>query len=155
MVNMVEYHPVSTSDPYNLQCFVEAQHDDYEDVCAELRAGRKTSHWIWFIFPQIKGLGTSATSDWFAISSLDEAKAYLQHPVLGPRLRECAQLVNLVEGRSIMEIFGSPDHLKFRSCMTLFARATVENRVFLDALRKYSGGEFDPATLGLVERCRT
>jgi len=152
---MVEYHPVSTSDPYNLQCFVEAQHDDYEDVCAELRAGRKTSHWIWFIFPQIKGLGTSATSDWFAISSLDEAKAYLQHPVLGPRLRECAQLVNLVEGRSIMEIFGSPDHLKFRSCMTLFARATVENRVFLDALRKYSGGEFDPATLGLVERCRT
>ena len=152
---MVEYHPVSTSDPYNLQCFVEAQHDDYEDVCAELRAGRKTSHWIWFIFPQIKGLGTSATSDWFAISSLDEAKAYLQHPVLGPRLRECAQLVNLVEGRSIMEIFGSPDHLKFRSCMTLFAHATVENRVFLDALRKYSGGEFDPATLGLVERCRT
>ena len=79
---MVPDPPDSTSDPYNLQRFVNAQHDDYEDVCGELRAGRKTSHWIWFIFPQIKGLGTSTTSDWFAISSLDEARAYLQHPVL-------------------------------------------------------------------------
>jgi uncharacterized protein (DUF1810 family) len=92
-------------------------------------------------------LGTSTTSDWFAISSLDEAMAYLQHPVLGQRLRECTQLVNLVEGRSIREIFGSPDHMKFRSCMTLFAHATGDNRVFLDALHKYSGGESDPATL--------
>ena len=96
----------------------------------------------------------SATSDWFGISSLNEAEAYLRHPVLGWRLRECTQLVNLVEGRSIREIFGSPDDLKFRSCMTLFAHATVENRVFLDALRKYSNGEFDPATLGLLERGR-
>jgi uncharacterized protein (DUF1810 family) len=144
---MVPDPPDSTPDPYNLQRFVNAQHDDYEDVCGELRAGRKTSHWIWFIFPQIKGLGRSTSSDWFAISSLDEARAYLQHPVLGQRLRECTQLVNLVEGRSIREIFGSPDHLKFRSCMTLFAHATVENRVFLDALLKYSSGEFDPATL--------
>lgn len=145
---------VSTTDPYNLKRFVEAQHDDYEDVCAELSAGSKSTHWMWFIFPQIKGLGMSATSDRFAISSLNEAKAYLQHPVLGQRLRECTQLVNLVEGRSILEIFGSPDHLKFRSCMTLFAHATVENRVFLDALRKYSGGEFDSATLGLLEKVR-
>jgi uncharacterized protein (DUF1810 family) len=152
---MVPEHSASTADPYNLQRFVEAQHADYEDVCAELRAGRKTSHWIWFIFPQIKGLGTSVTSDWFAISSLDEAKAYLQHSVLGQRLRECTQLVNLVEGRSIREIFGSPDHMKFRSSMTLFAHATVENRVFLDALRKYSGGELDPATLGLLGKTPT
>jgi uncharacterized protein (DUF1810 family) len=151
---MVPDHHASTADPYNLQRFVEAQHDVYEDVCAELRAGSKSSHWMWFVFPQMKGLGLSATSDWFGISSLNEAKAYLQHSVLGRRLRECTQLLTLVEGRSIREIFGSPDDLKFRSCMTLFAHATIENRVFLDALRKYSGGEFDPATLGLLERCQ-
>jgi uncharacterized protein (DUF1810 family) len=142
----------SATDPYNLQRFVEAQRDGYEDVCAELRAGSKRSHWMWFIFPQIKGLGTSPTANWFAISSLDEAHAYLQHAVLGQRLRECTELVNLVEGRSLREIFGSPDDLKFRSCMTLFAEATAENGVFLDALRKYCGGQFDPATLGLVEK---
>lgn len=153
-LKMVSYHPVSTADPYNLQRFVNAQHDDYEDVCAELRAGVKTSHWMWFIFPQVKGLGMSATSDRFAISSLDEAQAYLQHPVLGQRLRECTQLVSRVEGRSLREIFGSPDHLKFRSCMTLFAHATPENRVFLDALRKYCDGEFDSATLRLLESGR-
>ena len=134
----------------NLERFVEAQDDVYDDVLKELRSGQKQSHWMWFIFPQMKGLGMSATSDRFAISSLDEARAYLQHPVLGERLRECTQLVNLVEGRSIREIFGSPDHLKFRSCMTLFAHATLENRVFHDALQKYSGGEFDPVTLGLL-----
>jgi len=142
------------ADPYNLLRFVEAQYGIYDDVCTELRAGSKSSHWMWFIFPQIKGLGMSATSDWFAISSLSEAEAYLQHSILGPRLRECTQLVNLIEGLSIQEIFGSPDHLKFRSCMTLFAHATSENRVFLDALRKYSGGEFDPATLDLLEERR-
>jgi uncharacterized protein (DUF1810 family) len=142
------------TDPYNLRRFVEAQNGIYDEVCTELRAGSKSSHWMWFIFPQIKGLGISATSDWFSISSLSEAEAYLQHSILGPRLRECTQLVNLVEGLSIQEIFGSPDHLKFRSCMTLFAHATSENRVFLDALLKYSGGEFDPATLELLEKCR-
>jgi uncharacterized protein (DUF1810 family) len=105
---------------------------------------------MWFIFPQMKGLGMSATSEWFAISSIMEAQAYLQHPVLGQRLRECTELVNLVEGRSILEIFDSPDHLKFRSSMTLFAHATSENRVFHDALRKYCGGEFDRLTLGLL-----
>jgi uncharacterized protein (DUF1810 family) len=145
--------PVHTSaDPYNLQRFLEAQQEDYEDVCAELRAGRKRTHWMWYIFPQIKGLGRSAAADWFAISSLEEAQAYLQHPVLGPRLRECTQLVNLIEGRSLHEIFSSPDDLKFRSSMTLFAQATAENREFLDALRKYSAGEFDPATLGLLKK---
>ncbi|HME37059.1 MAG TPA: DUF1810 domain-containing protein [Candidatus Sulfotelmatobacter sp.] len=149
---MVPSHPVSANDPYNLQRFVDAQQEDYQDVCAELRAGRKRTHWMWYIFPQIKGLGRSATADWFAISSLDEAQSYLQHPVLGPRLRECTQLVNLIEGRSLHEIFSSPDHLKFRSCMTLFAHATAENRVFLDALQKYCGGEFDPVTLGLLKK---
>jgi uncharacterized protein (DUF1810 family) len=153
-LKMLPDHPTSSDDPYNLQRFITAQLDDYEDVCAELQAGRKTSHWMWFIFPQMKGLGMSATSDRFAISSLDEAQAYLQHPVLGQRLRECTQLVNLVEGRSLGEIFGSPDHLKFRSCMTLFAQATPENQVFLDALKKYCAGEFDPATLRLLENNR-
>ncbi len=146
---MVPSNP--SSDPYNLQRFLEAQQEDYADVCAELRAGRKRTHWMWYIFPQIKGLGHSATAEWFAISSLDEARAYLQHPVLGPRLRECAQLVNLVDGRSLHEIFGSPDDLKFRSSMTLFAHATAENREFLDLLQKYSSGELDPATLALLK----
>lgn len=150
---MVSPDPIP-ADPYNLQRFVNAQHDDYEDVCAELRAGTKITHWMWFIFPQMKGLGMSATSDRFAIS-LDEAKAYLQHTVLGQRLRECTQLVNRVEGRSLREIFGSPDHLKFRSCMTLFAQATAENQLFLDALRKYCDGESDPATLRILEGRRT
>ena len=95
--NWSQHHP-TPDDPFNLQRFMNAQEDDYEDVCAELRAGRKTTHWMWFIFPQMKGLGMSATSDKFAISSLDEAKAYLRHPILGERLRECARLVNLVEG---------------------------------------------------------
>jgi uncharacterized protein (DUF1810 family) len=135
-------------DRYNLQCFVDAQSQVYESVCAELGEGRKRSHWMWFIFPQIQGLGHSATAARFAISSREEARAYLDHPVLGPRLRECTGLVNLVDGRTISEILGYPDDLKFRSCMTLFAKATDDNQVFLDALRKYCGGEFDPLTLG-------
>lgn len=155
---MVPDHSASTSasttDPYNLQRFVEAQSDDYEDVCAELRSGSKRSHWMWFIFPQMKGLGVSTTANWFAISSLDEAQAYLQHTVLGRRLRECTRLINLIEGRSLEKIFGSPDDLKFRSCMTLFAQATAENGVFLDALGKYCGGEFDSATLELLGKHR-
>ncbi|HBH81499.1 MAG TPA: DUF1810 domain-containing protein, partial [Nitrospira sp.] len=111
------------SAAYNLHRFLTAQAPTYNTVLAELRAGRKSSHWIWFIFPQIAGLGHSAMAQQFAIGSLDEAKAYLQHPVLGPRLRECAQLVLDVEGRSAEEIFGYPDYLKFRSCMTLFMSA--------------------------------
>ena len=147
---MVPVHP--SDDPYNLQRFVDAQQKDYEVVCAELRAGRKRTHWMWYIFPQIKGLGRSPTADWFAISSLDEARAYLQHPALGPRLRACTQLVNKIDGSSRYEIFGSPDDLKFRSSMTLFAQATAENGEFLAALRKYSAGEFDPSTLGLLKK---
>src|SRR5262249_30186475 len=127
--------------------FVAAQDAIYEQVCRELRAGRKSSHWMWFVFPKIKGLGHSPTAREFAISSLDEAAAYIADPVLGPRLRECTRLVNEVAGRSLEQIFGYPDDLKFRSSMTLFARASADNQIFLDALRKYCGGEDDPATL--------
>lgn len=102
---------------------------------------------MWFVFPQINGLGYSQLASKFAISSREEAEAYLKHPILGPRLRECSRLVTLVQGRSINQIFGSPDYLKFRSSMTLFAHATSENQIFRDALQKYFGGEFDPLTL--------
>ena len=135
------------ADPYNLQRFVVAQRPLFEQVRVELRAGQKRSHWMWFIFPQIKGLGYSNLAQAFAISSLDEARAYLEHSVLGSRLRECTGLVLLVDRRSIRDIFGDPDDLKFRSSMTLFAHATSENQLFLDALMKYCGGEFDPLTL--------
>ena len=135
------------TDPYNLQRFLDAQSPIFDQVRAELRQGRKRSHWMWFIFPQIAGLGHSAMATKFAIASLAEARAYLEHPVLGPRLRGCTELVNDVEGRSISEILGPPDDMKFRSSMTLFARATSDNRVFLEALQKYFGGEADPLTL--------
>jgi uncharacterized protein (DUF1810 family) len=135
------------SDPYHLQRFVDAQDPVYDKVCCELQDGRKKSHWMWFVFPQIEGLGSSPLARRFAISSLAEAAAYLKHPVLGPRLAECTRLVNRVEGRPIEQIFGYPDDLKFRSSMTLFAHATPDNRIFINALQKYFGGEFDPATL--------
>jgi uncharacterized protein (DUF1810 family) len=135
------------SDRYGLQRFVDAQGGVFEQVCSELREGRKRSHWMWFIFPQIKGLGSSPMAVRFAISSLAEARAYLDHAVLGPRLRECCEIVVGVAGRSVDEIFGYPDDLKFHSSITLFAKAAVENRVFLDALEKYFGGELDRATV--------
>ena len=135
------------NDPYNLQRFVDAQEPEYEEVCSELQSGQKRGHWMWFIFPQIEGLGDSYMSKKFAISSQREAEAYLKHQILGPRLRECTRLVNLVEGRSIYNIFGGIDSMKFRSSMTLFAHATSDNEVFKDALKKYFGGEFDRLTL--------
>jgi uncharacterized protein (DUF1810 family) len=134
-------------DPYNLQRFVDAQAPVYVQVCDELRDGRKRSHWMWFVFPQIQGLGESAMAQRFAISSLAEAEAYLCHPILGERLRESTRLVNLTKDRSIKEIFGYPDYLKFCSSISLFARATRDNEVFLEALRKYFDGEADPQTL--------
>ena len=134
-------------DPYNLRRFVEAQNSVYEQVCAELRHGRKTTHWMWFIFPQIRGLGSSGTAQHFAISSHEEAKWYLLHPVLGSRLRECTRLVTLIEGKSIEQVFGYPDNLKFQSSMTLFAHATADNEIFHEALKIYFGGRFDPRTL--------
>lgn len=139
-------------DLYNLHRFLTAQAPTYDTVLTELRAGRKSSHWIWFIFPQIASLGHSTTAQQFAITSLDEAKAYLQHPVLGQRLRECTKLVLNVEGRRADEIFPYPDNLKFRSCMTLFMTASTDNTIFQDALLKYFDGKPDPHTLDLLAR---
>ncbi len=138
------------SDAYNLHRFLTAQEPVYDTVLAELRSGRKSSHWIWFIFPQIVGLGHSAMAQQFAITSLDEAKAYLQHPVLGQRLRECTQLVLNVDGHIDDEIFGYPDNLKFRSCMTLFMTAAIDNIIFKNALRKYFDGKPDQMTLDIL-----
>ncbi|MBV9374180.1 MAG: DUF1810 domain-containing protein [Alphaproteobacteria bacterium] len=135
------------NDPYNLQRFVDAQNPVYDRVCAELRDGRKKSHWMWFVFPQIEGLGTSQMARKFAISSLAEAAAYLAHAILGSRLVECTKLVNLIEGRLIGQIFRYPDDLKFCSSMSLFAHATAENQVFVNAVEKYFKGEFDQATM--------
>jgi uncharacterized protein (DUF1810 family) len=135
------------NDPYDLQRFVDAQNPAFEQVWAELRAGQKQGHWMWFIFPQLRGLGHSQMAIKFAVSSRDEAEAFLKHRVLGPRLRECTRLVVLVEGRSINQIFGYPDDLKFRSSMTLFASATSENQIFKDALQKYFAGELDRLTI--------
>jgi len=140
------------SDTYNLHRFLDAQAPIYDTVLAELRAGRKSSHWIWFIFPQITGLGHSSMAQQFAIASLDEAKAYLQHPVLGHRLRECTQLVLDVNGRSAEEILGYPDHLKFLSCMTLFLTAAPEHTIFNNALLKYFDGKPDQSTLDILAR---
>jgi len=139
--------------PYDLKRYVEAQDPLFARVCAELAAGRKESHWMWFIFPQLLGLGSSPTARRYAIASVEEARAYLEHPVLGARLRECTHLVNRIEGRTIEEILGYPDHLKFRSCMTLFAYAVGdadEGGVFRDALARYFAGEADPLTRKLL-----
>ncbi|MFL9936375.1 DUF1810 domain-containing protein [Paraburkholderia sp. RL18-103-BIB-C] len=119
----------------------------YAHVFEELRDGRNRSHWMWFVFPQIQGLGTSAMAQRFATSSLAEAEAYLHHPILGQRLRGATRLVNRVKDRSIEEIFGFPHDLKFRSSLTLFARATSDNEIFREALRKYCDGDVDPRTL--------
>jgi uncharacterized protein (DUF1810 family) len=141
-------------DPFNLERFVSAQADVFEQVLGELHAGEKRGHWIWFIFPQMKGLGHSPQSVHFGVGSLEEAVAYLRHPVLGPRLGRCTRLVTLVEGRTIREILGPPDDMKFRSSMTLFARAAEEAEMdptdFNDALKKYFNGEADPLTVELL-----
>jgi len=134
-------------DPFNLQRFVDAQQPVYQRVCAELRNGRKDSHWMWFIFPQLRGLGSSHLATAFAISSREESEAYLDHSILGPRLRECVQLVNGINDRLVDQIFGYPDDLKFRSSMTLFAAVASNKQIFKDALLKYFGGEPDLRTL--------
>ena len=131
----------------SLERFVEAQDDVYADVCEELRTGRKRTHWMWFVFPQLAGLGQSEMARRYALASLDEARAYLEHPVLGPRLRECVGLLTGLEGRGITQIMGYPDDVKLRSSLTLFARATADNQIFLDALAKFYAGELDPETL--------
>jgi len=143
--------PHHLDDPYDLERFVEAQSRVYDTVRAELRQGAKRSHWMWFIFPQIKGLGSSATAVHFAIGSRDEAAAYLKHPVLGPRLVECTRLVLGVKSRTSEQIFGGIDSLKFRSSMTLFAEVTLKEAVFREALEKYFDGEADALTLEILE----
>jgi len=140
----------STADPHRLSRFVQAQASDYDRALAEIRAGRKRSHWMWYVFPQLAGLGSSPMSKQFAIRSLDEARAYLEHPLLGPRLRECAEAVLAVEGRSAVEIFGSPDDFKLRSCATLFARVSPAGSVFHRLLAEYYGGAPDGRTLDLL-----
>jgi uncharacterized protein (DUF1810 family) len=142
--------PGGAGDPYNLSRFVQAQEDDYERALAEIRSGQKQSHWMWYIFPQLDGLGFSPTARRYAIKSLDEAAAYLRHPVLGPRLRECAEAVLGVEGRSAHEIFGYPDDVKLRSCATLFACVSPAGSVFDRLLEKYYQGERDGQTLRLL-----
>jgi uncharacterized protein (DUF1810 family) len=139
-------------DPYDLGRFVAAQdaHRTYDDATAELRRGRKTSHWMWFVFPQIAGLGFSPTAQRYAISSLDEARAYLAHPVLGPRLIECAGIVAATEGRTAEQIFGEIDAMKLRSSATLFLRAAPEEPVFGQVLGRFFDAEPDPATDRLV-----
>ncbi|WAJ42697.1 DUF1810 domain-containing protein [Mycobacterium sp. Aquia_216] len=137
----------SVDVPFDLTRFVVAQAPVYRDVVQELRAGRKRGHWMWFVFPQLRGLGSSPMAVRYGISSLREARAYLAHELLGPRLYECAQLVNQVQGRSITEIFGSPDDLKLRSSMTLFALATDGHQDFTTLLDNYYRGERDPLTL--------
>ena len=135
-------------DEYRLQRFVDAQDDDgtYESALRELRDGRKRSHWMWFIFPQIAGLGQSPTSRRYAISSLEEARAYVEHPVLGPRLEECARALLQRTGASARDIFGGIDAMKLRSSMTLFHRADPDNALYSEVLDRYFGGEPDEAT---------
>jgi uncharacterized protein (DUF1810 family) len=137
----------SDNDPFNLQRFVDAQRPVFETARSELGAGRKRTHWMWFIFPQLRGLGRSHLAHEYGITGLAEAAAYLEHPVLGARLRECTRLVNQVKGRSITQILGSPDDMKFHSSMTLFARAAADNEPFLTALTVYFGGQEDPLSV--------
>ena len=141
---------LKASDPYNLRRFVDAQHGVYEKALAEIRGGRKQSHWMWYVFPQFDGLGFSSTSKWYSIQSLAEAEAYLSHPILGPRLLECAQAALNVERRSALEVFGSPDHLKLRSCATLFACVSPAGSVFDQLIDKYFDGDRDKRPLDLI-----
>lgn len=137
----------SLTDPYDLDRFVEAQAVNYEDALAELRAGRKQTHWMWYVFPQIAGLGNSAMSVRYAIRSEDEARAYLAHPILGPRLIECAEALLALENHSAREVMGSPDDLKLRSSATLFAQVSPPGSVFERVLTQYYSSEPDPKTL--------
>ena len=141
----------SADDPYDLNRFVEAQENDYEQALSEVRSGRKRSHWMWYIFPQFAGLGLSSISQHYAITSHAEAEAFLRHPVLGPRLVEIAEAALRVEGRSALQIFGSPDDMKLRSCATLFASVSPEGSVFHRLLDKYFQGRPDTRTLQLLE----
>jgi uncharacterized protein (DUF1810 family) len=140
-----------SSDPFDLARFLQAQAGVYERALAEIAAGYKRSHWMWYIFPQFDGLGYSSISQQYAIKSLDEARAYLAHPVLGPRLTACCEAALGVQGHSARDIFGSPDDLKLRSCATLFALVSAQDSVFQRLLEKYYGGQRDAKTLRLLD----
>lgn len=142
---------INASDIVDLSRFASAQESIYDSALAELKNGRKRTHWMWYVFPQIDGLGHSTTSKYYAIKSIEEARQYLNHPVLGKRLLECAEAVFAIEGRSISEIFGYPDHLKLKSSMTLFAYVADQCSVFARILDKYFNGEQDALTLQLLE----
>ncbi|MDH7797913.1 MULTISPECIES: DUF1810 domain-containing protein [unclassified Beijerinckia] len=143
--------PPNINDPFNLQRFIDAQKDVYETALGELQAGRKQSHWMWFIFPQIAGLGASAMAQRYAITSSEEAHAYVHHPVLGQRLRACTLALNAHAERTAREIFGSPDDLKFRSSLTLFSAVTPDESVFDEALETFFDSVPDPLTTEKLE----
>jgi uncharacterized protein (DUF1810 family) len=146
----VSQTPLSPDDPYGLERFVQAQELDYDQALSEIRAGRKRSHWMWYVFPQFDGLGVSSTSRLYSIKSIAEAEAYLAHPVLGPRLLECASAALGVEGRSAADIFGTPDDMKLRSSATLFSLVSPAGSVFHQILGKYYKGQPDQSTLRLT-----
>lgn len=143
---------MGTHDLFELQRFVDAQNPVYADVVAELGAGKKESHWMWFVFPQLIGLSSSEMARKYAIRSYEEAAAYWAHPVLGPRLKECASLVLAVEGKTLLQIMGPPDNAKFGSCMTLFGRVAPTEPVFQQALHKYCDGQEDPYTVDFLAK---
>jgi len=145
-----EERSLNANDPHDLDRFVQAQIGTCDRALAELKRGQKRSHWMWYIFPQVAGLGFSSMSQRYAITSMEEATAYLNHPVLGPRLRECAEAMLQVEGRSAREILGSPDDMKLKSCATLFAHVSAPGSVFQQVLEKYYRGEQDHRTLELL-----
>ena len=145
---------VSNHDPYDLNRFVEAQAANYDDALAELRAGRKRTHWSWYVFPQIRGLGSSAMSVRYAIGSLAEAVAYIEHTILGPRLRACVASMNSHQGLSANDVLGGIDAQKFQSCLTLFSQAAPSELIFRKALNKYFGCELDAATLTILAKQR-
>ena len=140
-----------STDPFHLARFVEAQESIYDDALRELRGARKKTHWMWFIFPQIIGLGQSSTAQFYSLKSADEARAYLEHPVLGSRLLECTATVEGIEKRGIAEVFGSPDDMKFRSCMTLFAQVAPKRPQFERLITKYFQGQPDERTLQILQ----
>jgi uncharacterized protein (DUF1810 family) len=146
--------PGVSDDAYNLGRFVQAQEEDYEQALSEIRTGRKRSHWMWYIFPQFEGLGLSSTSRRFSVKSVAEAEAYLVHPILGPRLVECAEAALRMNGLSAVEIFGSPDDMKLRSCATLFAYVSPEGSVFHRIVDKYFHGKRDDTTLRLIGKAQ-
>lgn len=138
------------NEQYNLGRFVQAQNETFDKALLEIKQGRKSSHWMWYIFPQFNGLGSSATSQFYSIKTLKEARAYLTHPILGPRLKESVEAALGVEGRSAYEVFGSPDDMKLKSCATLFANISPPDSVFHQLLVKFFEGKPDRVTLKLI-----